>query len=65
MAEIAGRMILAIVETLTELFCVAVGRHILQFCGVRNSSHLASFFRRIDHLAATCLRPCDHRAFLN
>ena len=44
MAEISGRMILAIVETLTELFCVAVGRHILQFCGVRNSSHLASFF---------------------
>lgn len=44
MAEIAGRIILAIVEALTELFCVTVGRHILQFCGVRQSSHLASFF---------------------
>jgi len=44
MAEIAGRMILAIVEALTELFCVAVGRYILQFFGVRKSSHLASFF---------------------
>jgi hypothetical protein len=43
MADIIGRILVGIIESLFELFCQGTGRFILRFCGNRKPSTTAAF----------------------
>ena len=43
MADIIGRILVGIIESLFELLCQGTGRCILQFCGNRKPSNTGAF----------------------